>query len=428
MHIAILLLLVLLNGLFAMSEIALVTAKKSRLQRLADNGDKGAKLAIELGEDSTQFLSTIQIGITAIGILSGIFGEAALAAPLAEFLITYGIPQKTSAIAATTIVVICITYLAIVVGELVPKRMAQFNAENIARKIARPVVILALLSKPFVFLLASSTNGILRLLGKNNHNANQLTEDDIHAILAEGSQSGIIEKREHEIVRNAIRLDDRQVVSLMTPRNEIIAIDLEKSFEESVQSLLQSNYSRLPVCKGGIDNLLGFISAKDLLLCQQENACKTLAHDLTPPIYVPESLSGLKVLEQFRETGMDMFFVVDEFGELQGLVTLQDLLKALTGEFRTVNTDDVWAISKESGEFVLDGLIPIPELKDLLQLKKIPEERKARYHTLNGMFMYLIAKIPEVGDSTEWENWHLEVTALDGNRIDKVLATKINPS
>ncbi|NLZ16613.1 MAG: HlyC/CorC family transporter [Desulfobulbaceae bacterium] len=426
MEFTLLIALVLLNGVFAMSEIALIAARKSRLQRLAEDGDHAAVIAIRLGEEPTQFLSTIQIGITAIGILNGIVGEAALAGPLATLLQGWGIAPKISAITATTLVVVTITYFSIVVGELVPKRIAQFNAEGIARLMARPIAFLAQLSRPFVAMLTISTDGLLRLLGKKELSSANLTEEDIHAILVEGSQAGVIEKQEHDMVRNVFRLDDRQIASLMTPRSEIVYLDLDKPLEEELEVLVASDHSRFPVCRGGLHTVLGVISTKRLLKLRLSGSPPTgLTDNLHAAVYVPESLTGMKLLEQFRESGIQMVFVVDEYGEILGLITLQDLLAAIAGEFKPRDPEDVWAVQRADGSWLLDGLIPIPELKDRLNLKTVPEEEKGRYHTLSGMIMWLVGRVPNTGDTTEWERWRLEVVDLDGNRIDKVLASPL---
>jgi putative hemolysin len=425
MDIAVLIFLILLNGVFAMSEIALVTARKNRLQRLAEDGDKSAVIAMRLGEDPTQFLSTVQIGITAIGILNGIVGEAALAGPLAEILRGFGLDEKTSAISATTVVVVGITYFSIVVGELVPKRIAQFNAEGIARLIAGPISVLAKLSRPFVYLLSVSTDGILRLMGKKELSSANLTEEDIHSMLAEGSQAGLIEKQEHAMLRNVFRLDDRQIASLMTPRSEIIYLDIEQPLEGNLENLMNSDHSRYPVCRGGIHDTVGIITAKRLLKQRIKGESTNIQEYLQPAIFVPESLTGMKLLEQFRESGVQMVFVVDEYGEILGLITLQDVLEALTGEFKSRDPEDVWAVQREDGSWLLDGLIPIQELKDRLDLRSVPEELKGRYNTLSGMMMWLIGSLPRTSDVAEWEGWRLEVVDMDGNRIDKVLASSL---
>jgi putative hemolysin len=426
MDFALLAALIILNGMFAMSEIALVTARKSRLQRLVEDGDESAAVAMRLGEDPTQFLSTVQIGITAIGIMNGIVGESALAGPLAALLNQAGLDEQTSSMTATTLVVVVITYFSIVVGELVPKRIGQFHAENIATFMAKPISGLATVSRPFVFLLSVSTDALLRLLGKKELNSANITEEDIHSMLAEGSQAGLIEKQEHEIVRNAFRLDDRQIASLMTPRSEIVYLNIDVPLEESLEKLMNSDHSRYPVCHGGLHNTLGIITAKRLLKQRIKGDSGNIQDYLQPAIFVPETLTGMKLLEQFRESGVQMVFVIDEYGEILGLVTLQDVLEALAGEFRPRDPEDVWSVQREDGSWLLDGLIPIPELKDRLNLKAVPEEHKGRYNTLSGMMMWLIGSVPRTCDVAQWEGWRLEVIDLDGNRVDKVLASRLD--
>ncbi|MDW7774655.1 MAG: hemolysin family protein [Desulfobulbaceae bacterium] len=426
MNIAILISLILLNGVFAMSEIALVTARKSRLLQLVEEGEKSAAIAVRLGEEPTQFLSTVQIGITAIGILNVIVGEAALAGPLARLLHGFGLDEKISAIGATAVVVAVITYFTIVVGELVPKRIAQFNAEGIARRMARPISLLAQLARPFVYLLSISTDTILRLLGKKELSSANLTEEDIHAVLVEGSQMGLIEKHEHDMVREVFLLEDRQVASLMTPRSDIVYLNIELPLESSLENLVASEHTRYPVCRGGMHEVLGVITAKRLLKQHLKGESVDIANYLLPAVYVPESQTGMKLLDQFRESGVQMLFAVDEYGEIVGLVTLQDVLEALAGEFKPRDPEDLWAVQREDGSWLLDGLIPVSELKDRLKLKSVPEEEKGRYHTLSGMMMWLVGRLPHTGDVAEWQGWRLEVVDLDGNRIDKVLASSLH--
>lgn len=425
MEIFILVALILLNGAFAMSEIALVTARRGRLARLAADGDASSKIAMRLGEEPTRFLSTIQIGITAIGILNGIVGEAVLAAPFAVWLQSLGIDQPSSEIGATTLVVVVITYISIVIGELVPKRMAQFNAEGIARLVARPIQFLAVVSRPFVLLLTFSTDTILRLMGKRDLGGSNVTEEDIHAMLEEGSESGVIEKHEHEMVRNVFRLDDRQIGSLMIPRGDIVFLDISEPLEENLKRVSESNHSRFPVCRGGLHDIVGVITAKQLFIQLHHTGKTDLTAQLQPCVYVPESLTGMELLEQLRTSATPMVFVIDEYGEIQGLVTLRDVLEAVTGEFKPRDTEDAWAIQRADGSWLLDGMIPIPELKDRLGLQEAPEEEKGRYHTLSGMMMWLLGHLPRTGDTTQWEQWQLEVVDLDGKRVDKVLASRL---
>ena len=322
-------LLIVLNGLFAMSEIALVAARKARLMKLAADGDSSAAVALKLGEDPTKFLSTIQIGITSIGILNGIVGEAVLAAPLAEWLKSLGVDSATASIGATAGVVIVITYVSIVIGELVPKRIGQLNPEAIARLVARPMVTLSFLTRPFVLLLSWSTHTILRIMGVRMVNNSGVTEEEIHAMLEEGSESGVIEQHQHEMVRNVFRLDDRQLGSLMIPRSDLVYIDVRKPAQENIQLMIESEHSRFPVCDGGLDNLLGVVHAKQAFACLAKGEQPDFTAQLHHCVYVPETLTGMELLEQFRASGMQMAFVIDEYGELEGIVTLQDVLEAV---------------------------------------------------------------------------------------------------
>ncbi|NTU59074.1 MAG: HlyC/CorC family transporter [Chlorobiaceae bacterium] len=420
-------LLIVINGLFAMSEMALITAKRSRLTRLAEDGDKAAAVAIKLGQEPTRFLSTVQIGLTAIGVLNGIIGESTFAPPLAETLRNLGMADEPSHVTATVFVVMIITYVTIVIGELVPKRLGQTNPEGIARVVARPMQILSSVTRPFVRLLSASTDGILRLMGRDAQSLPGVTEEEIHALLEEGSEAGIIEQHEHEMVRNVFRLDDRQLGSLMVPRSDIIYLDTTLSMQENMGRVAESEHSRFPVCHGSLQSLLGVINAKQLLAQTIKGALTNLADHLQPCVFVPETLTGMELLEHFRTSGTQMVFVVDEYGEIQGLVTLQDMLEAVTGEFVPRNIEDSWAIQREDGSWLLDGLIPVPELKDTLELRYVPEEEKGVYHTLSGLVMWLLGRMPQTGDITTCENWRLEVVDMDSKRIDKVLATKIDP-
>ncbi len=428
MEILLLTALIVLNGAFAMSEIALVTARRARLARLADEGDTSAAVAMKLHDDPTRFLSTVQIGITSISILNGIVGEAVLAGPLALWLQSRGVDAEVSSIASTALVVVVITYVSIVIGELVPKRIGQFNPEGIARRVARPMMLLAILARPFVRLLSVSTDAILRLLGKQASSQEGVIEEEIHALLEEGSETGAIEQQEREMVRNVFRLDERHIHSLMVPRADIVYLDTNLPAEENLRRIAESEHSRFPVCRGGLDEVLGIVSAKQLLNQSLKGGQADLAAQLTPAVYVPESLTGMDLLEQFRASDTHLVLVIDEYGEVNGLVTMQDVLEAVTGEFKPRNLEEAWAVQREDGSWLLDGLIPIPELKDRLELKSVPEEDRGRYHTLSGLVMWLSGRLPQTGDVLTWENWRLEVVDLDGKRIDKVLATPIAPA
>lgn len=428
MEILILLGLILLNGLFAMSEIALVTARRIRLARAADEGRPGAVAALGLHDEPTRFLSTVQIGITSIGILSGIFGESALAVPLAGWLQSTGIAADTASAIATAVVVAVITYVAIVFGELVPKRIGQFNPEGIALLVARPMHRLSQASRPFVRLLSLSTDGLLKLIGARDRDAAALTEEDIQAMLVEGSEAGLIEQHEHQMLRNVFRLDERRAGSLMIPRFDIVFLDINLPVEDNLKRIAESGHSRFPVCRGGLREVLGIAGTRQILNQMLRGEAPDVLAACEPAVFVPAGLTGSALLEHFRASQMQMVLVVDEYGEVEGLVTVQDVLEAVAGEFTPTNLDEAWAVQRADGSWLLDGLIPIPELKDRLALEATPDEDKARYHTLSGMLMWMLEKIPQAGDAAVWEYWRLEVVDMDGKRIDKVLATRLPPA
>ncbi len=425
MEIAILLGLIVLNGLFAMAEIALVSARKVRLQKLVDEGDRAAAAALALGSDPNRFLSTIQIGITSIGILNGIFGEAALAAPFAAWLETLGIGQPWAGYAATVLVVVVVTYVSIVVGELVPKRFGQIDPEGIARLVAYPMALLATLSRPFVRLLSASTDLVLRGLGAHGDRVPSVTEEEIHALLAEGSYAGVIEQSEHAMVRNVFRLDDRQISSLMVPRADVVWLDVDDPLPVNLAKVVDSAHSRFPVCRDGFGEILGFVHSKQLLAQSLRGTPIDLTQGLQEIVYVPETLTGMELLENFRSSNTQIALVVDEYGEVQGLITLQDLMESITGEFASADGSDSWAWQREDGSWLLDGLIPVPELKDHLGLRTLPEEERERYQALSGMLMLMLGRMPQTGDTVTWENWRFEIVDMDGNRVDKVMATRI---
>ena len=427
MEIAILFALICLNGLFAMSEIALVTARKTRMQKLVDEGDSGAAAAIKLGEDPTRFLSTIQIGITSIGVLNGIVGEAALAGPLAQWFVHAGMDAKTAGYLSTGLVVVLITYFSIVVGELVPKRMGQTNPEAFARMVSRPINFLALATKPFVWLLSASTRGLLKLLGVKENSGAAVTEEEIEAILVEGRTAGVIESQEHTMVRNVFRLDDRQIGSLMVPRGDVVCLDIDDSLEINLGRMEQADHARYPVVRGDMNNVVGVLNARQWLAqtVRHKGEQKLKDQPLQAALYVPETITGMELLDNFRTSDEQMAFVIDEYGEVQGIVTLQDLIEAITGEFQPHDPEASWAVQREDGSWLLDGHIPVPELKDHLALDTVPEEERGRYHTLSGMIMLLLGRMAKEADVVEWENWRFEVVDMDGKTLDKVLATAI---
>jgi putative hemolysin len=426
MDVALLVFLILLNGVFAMSEMALTASRKARLQVMVEGDESGARAAMDLHEHPTKWLSTVQIGITSIGVLNGIVGEAAFSAPLAEWLQqTLQMRPKAAALSATALVVATITYLTIIFGELVPKRVGQMYPETVARLVARPMNWLSTATRPFVWLLGASTETALRLLGIRGGPSRSVTEEEIAASLEEGVDAGVIEAQEHQMVRNVFRLDDRQIGSMMIPRAEIVWLDADAPIEQMLERMMHSGRSRYPVCRGSLDDVIGVVAAHTLLPPLAQGLKPDLAEHLKPPVFVPETLSGMELLEHFRQSSADMVFVVDEYGAVQGVITERDLLEAITGEF--VGTDDgeeAWATQRADGSWLMDGLIPIPELKDRLELKEVPEEERGRYNTLAGMVMLLLGRLPSTGDSVDWEGWRFEVVDLDGKRVDKLLVQR----
>jgi putative hemolysin len=424
MDVALLAFLILLNGVFAMSEMALTASRKVRLQVMLEAGERGAVAAMDLHDNPTKFLSTVQIGITSIGVLNGIVGEAAFAEPLAAWAQhALGFGERAAGYSATALVVVIITFLTIIFGELVPKRLGQIYPETVARLVAAPMEWLSLMARPFVRLLTITTDGALRLLGIRGGAARAVTEEEIAASLEEGLDAGVIEAHEHQMVRNVFRLDERQIGSMMVPRTEITWLDAAAPRDEVLRTMADSEHSRYPVCRGGLDDVLGVVSAQTLLQQALQGRELSLTEDLEPPVFVPETLSGMELLENFRAAGARLVFVVDEYGEVQGVLTVRDVLEAITGEFAGASAEDAWAVQRADGSWLFDGMIPVPELKDRLELKELPDEERGRYNTLGGMVMLLLGRLPETADAVEWEGWRFEVVDLDGKRVDKVLAS-----
>ena len=429
MEVALLFFLILLNALFAMSEMALTASRKARLQVMLEAGESGAQAALDLHDDPTKFLSVVQVGITSIGILNGIVGDAAFSAPFAHWLHeTFDIRERAAGITATAMVVVTVTFITIIFGELVPKRFGLMYPESVARVVARPMEWLSLIARPFIKLLSWCTEATLRLFGIKGNPDRSVTEEEINASLEEGLDAGVIEAQEHQMVRNVFRLDDRQVGSMMIPRAEIVWLEAAGSADDVLRVIADEEHSRYPVCRGGLDDVIGVISAQTLLQQVMKGRPLSLAEGLQPSVFVPETLSGMELLEHFRASSAQLVFVVDEYGEVQGMITVRDVLEAITGEFSTPTDDDAWAVQRSDGSWLFDGLIPVPELKDRLELKELPEEDRGRYNTLAGMIMLLLGRLPHTTDSVEWSGWRFEVVDLDGTRVDKVLASRLPES
>ena len=424
MEALLLLVLILTNGLLAMSEVALLTSRRAKLQALSTKGKKSATLALKVSENPTEFLSAIQIGITSIGLLSGIVGETVFAAPLATVLESVGFEETLAGVTATIVVVLVVTYFAITIGELVPKRFGQTHPEVIASLVSGPLLLLAKISRPFVWLLSVSTNGLLRLLGVRGDQTSSVTEDEIEAMLDEGSLTGLIETQERDIVRNLFRLDERRLGSLMVPRSDIVFVDVSASDTENFDLIAESPHSRIPVCDGGLDSIVGVLTAKAALVQVARGQSLNLRKKLEKPEFVPETLTGLELLDKFRESRRNFAFVVDEYGSVEGIVTLQDIIDALVGEIGHGENSEPDAIQRDDGSWLLESAMAIPEFKDCLGLESLPEEDRGKYHTVSGLVLLLLGRIAQPGDSVEVEGWRLEVVDLDGRRIDKIVASR----
>ena len=426
--------LTLLNGVFAMSEMALSSSRKARLAAMAESGDKGAVAALSLLDNPTQFLSSVQVGITSIGMLNGIIGEAAFSGDLSAWLLSLGLPLRAAELTATALVVAIITYITIVFGELVPKRIGQLHPETTARLVARPMMWVASAAKPFVGLLSLSTLGVLKLLRIDNSAGRAVTEEEINASLVEGVDAGLIEEHEHQMVQNVFLLDDRLLTSLMLPRSEIEWLDATDTVAEAIQKAGATGHSWYPVCRGDLDEVVGVVKLATLLavhtsVANVANPANTASERIsaltTPAVFVPETLTGMELLEQFRAKSTRMVFVVDEYGVVQGLVTPLDMLEAITGELQPGVQTDAWATQRADGSWLIDGVMPVSELKARLDIKELPDEDKGRYNTVAGLLQSVSGRLLKTSDKVECAGWQFEVVDLDSRRIDKVLASFI---
>jgi magnesium and cobalt exporter, CNNM family len=413
-------LLIILNGVFAMSELAVVSARKVRLKTLAEEGQRGAEIALDLAENPGRFLSTVQIGITLVGILAGTFSGATLAKALGSYLNRFPLIAPTGEPLAIGLVVLSVTYLSLIVGELVPKQLALRNAERIAAAIARPMALLAKTGIPIVYFLELSTAAVLRLLGQHRVPEQTVTEEEGKEVIAEGVTSGVLKPVEQEMISGVMRLADWRVQAIMTPRREIVWIDLEDSAEDIRHKLRETNYSRFPVALGGLDEFLGIVQTKDLLNRVLDGKPLDIKGALCQPLVVHNHMLALRVLEMIKQSPIHMAIVVDEHGVLEGLVTATDILKAIVGSLAEPGASAEPEIEqREDGSWLMDGNLPVEIVEDLLGLKEIPEERD--FHTLAGFMLSRFEWIPAAGDHFEWEGFRFEVVDMDGHRIDKVL-------
>ncbi len=420
-----LLLLILVNGLFAMSEIAVVSSRKTRLQQWAEEGKAGAGAAMELAAEPGHFLSAIQVGITMIGIFSGAFGEATIAGRLSVGIARVPVLAPHAETIALTVVVVAITFFSLILGELVPKRIALRNPEGIAVTIARPMRLLAKVAHPLVWFLSFTTDSVLKLLGVRPASVPPVTEEEIKVMMEQGAEAGIFEQEEQQLVANVFRLDRQKIGAIMTPRMDVVYLDVEDSFDDIQRKILDSAHSVMPVCRGGIVNVLGIVHAKDLLRRSLSGkSFDLLLSSLKPPLFIPETATAMKLLEMFKKHGRHVAFVLDEYGDVQGLVTINDVLESIVGDIPSEGEPaETLAVRREDGSWLLDGMLPMEKFRELFPEAELAGEESGTYHTLSGFILMRLGRIPAVADHFSWHGWRFEVVDMDGNRIDKVLAS-----
>jgi putative hemolysin len=409
--------LILLNGLFSMAEIALVSARKARLEAQANKGDKSAREALELSSHPDTFLSTVQIGITLIGILTGILSGENLKSDFVEFLKQFQYIEHYANGIATAIIVIIITYFSMVLGELVPKRLGLAKPEAIAKFMARPMHILSRITHPFIWLLSKSTFVIVRLFNIKK-NENQVTEEEIKAIISEGTEQGAIEEAEQEIIERVFHLGDRTITSLMTHRSDLIWFDLNDNEAAIKEKILQEPHSVYPICDGQIDNIKGVVSIKDLYVADDLTLFKEI---MQPPLYVPENNTAYQVMEKYKQSKIHSCFIIDEYGSLLGMITLNDILEAIIGDIPEQHIDDYEIVEREDGSYLVDAQIPFYDFLSRFDKTEWMNEGEQEFDTLAGFILHQLKRIPMTGDKLEWEGFSLEIIDMDAQRIDKVL-------
>lgn len=423
--------LTLLNGLFAMSEIALVSSKKVRLQSLSENGSAGAKKALELSRYPSRFLSTIQVGITSIGILSGAIGENALSKPLTKWIAEVPFLHAYAHAIALTLTVIVLTYFTVVIGELVPKSLALRSPERLASLMAKPLSWVAFVSRPLVLLLSTSSEWLLKVLGVKKDAEPPVSDNEIRALMVQGTRAGVFHESEEEIVSNVLRLDKQPLAEIMTPRHDMVIIDLKDPIDRIRRKIAESEHTRLVVCKNGLSHVLGVLRTGDLLKKTVNGNAITLEdiqQVLKSPAYVPEAVSTIQLMENFRHSNNSFALIVDEYGEVQGMVTLTDVLAAIVGDYSSPEMlveDEL--VQRNDGSWLVDGEVSMERLTDELDIKgTFPGEESNRFHTVGGFVMYMLGKIPSPADSFEIDGWRFEVMDMDKNRVDKVLVSQVD--
>ncbi len=431
MDIGLIIILIFINGIFAMSEMSLVSSGKARLQKLVDEKRAGAKSALKLHQEPNRFLSTVQVGITVVAIMNGVLGEDALVMPIHKYLLQFPLIASHAEMLARIITVILITYFSVVVGELVPKRLALLNPERVALIVARPMNGVATVASPLVWLLSSSSNLLLRMMRANRTPQSTVTNEEIKLLMELGSEAGVFHASEGTLVANILRLDEQRVGAIMTPRKDIFFIDLAEEDDNEVRSkIAECQYARALICRNGLENVLGILHRSDLLKTVMSGEAFDIVNTLRPTLYVPDSMTLAHLLEFFREVRDDFAVIVNEYGDTEGLVTLSDVLAAIVGELPTVASSlDPDVVQREDGSWLVDGGLSIKRLKTVIGMNGyLPGETNNAYNTVGGFILFQLEKIPRVADNFAYADWYFEVVDIDGIRIDKVLITPIPPA
>jgi putative hemolysin len=426
LEILVILVLLIANGVFAMSEIAIVASRKARLQQWVDEGKAGARAALALANNPTQFLATVQTGITLVGILAGAFSGATIAEKLGAYLETVPVLAPYGQAIAVGVVVVLITYFSLIIGELAPKRLALNGAERIAVTIAAPMQLLSKAAAPIVHFISVSTDVVIRLLGVTPSTEPAVTEEEIKVLIEQGTQVGVFEESEQDMIEGVLSLSERRVSILMVPRTQVDWIDIEDPPERIKEEIITYRHSVFPLAKDNLDNIIGIVYAKDLLAQTLSGHPLDLKALLQHPLFVPEKMPALQVLELFKQKGVRIAFVVDEFGSIQGMVTDDDILEDIVGDIPSIGSPaELKAVRREDGSWLLDGLLHIDELKEVLGIEELPDEKEGYYQTAGGFVINQIGTIPTVGQSFKWGDFRFEVVDMDGRRVDKVLALPI---
>ena len=421
-EIIIVVVLILVNGALAMSELAVVSARPARLKVLAEQGNTGAAAAIKLAENPGRFLSSVQIGITLVGILSGAFSGATLGLRLSEWLRAVGVPYNIADVGGVGVVVVLITYGSLILGELVPKQIALRNPEAMASRVAQPMTVLALVGTPIVWLLDVSGKLVLRLLGQSGQSEESVTEEEVRTIIAEATSAGVFETEEHSMISGVMRLADRSARGLMTPRLDVVVVDVEDSYEENLQTILATSHSKVLVQEGDADSILGVLSLADLLPALAAGQQPDLRKLTKPAPVVMEHADALDVVEAIRGSAAQMALVVDEYGHFEGIITYGDVLEVITGVYHAEPGDEPALVQRQDGSWLVAGWMPIDDFSERFRLV-VPKD--ARYETLAGFVLSQLNHLPAIGETFETEGWRFEVMDLDGHRIDKLLVSPL---